>query len=363
MAKLHLKQIITCAIACSLLQTSASLATNITPHQTGTELQGTLPRILTEGTYFATGQLIAPAGDTVRIRAGVTIHFKSFAGITVKGMLYTEGEPGHLVVLTSIKEAADEPKPADWNGVKVDRGAIGVVMNNTFIRYSTFGIEISSGETSVNLREVSFYQNGLSNLIVGGNQILGSDMTAGSRPITYVNSDNKDTESSVAKLISRYPNIAGTTTGILQAGEYFVDGTLVIPEDASLTINSPSIIRFTPNSSLLVKGRLETDGGLGSDGGSMKRVHGVTFTSYRDGTPREISGIGPQPCDWGGVRIASQSAGVSLKSVKIDYSTYGVRIQGSALVHGEDVDFGTHNGILSTDGFRTTADGTVRFDR
>lgn len=328
-------------------------------------IQGTLPSTVSSGTYLATGQLIVSARDTVNVQSGVTIYFEPFAGITVKGMLVGRGTAGRKILLASSKERKDSetPGPADWNGIMVDDQAGGLVLDQAIIRHSTFGVEVATRESITILRDVSFVSNALSNLSVGGRQILASDMAIGSMPVTYANSggNRKSSRDLVAQTVEKYGNIAGARTGKLQNGEYLVDGTLLIPAGHELLIQSPTTIRFTPSSSILVKGKLETDGGCAGTDADYNKLPGVIFTSYRDGTSPASSGFGPAPCDWGGIRVAV-NGNVFLRSAAIDFSTYAIQTQGSATAHLSEVNFGTHNGVLQEDGFRSLPARDIAFD-
>ncbi len=328
------------------------------------KIQGALPSNVSSGTYLATGQLIVQANDSVHIQAGVNIYFEPFAGITVKGMLRGRGTADRKILFASNKELTDTgtPGPADWNGIIVDEQADGLALDHTVIRHSTFGIEITSRESVALLRDVSFMSNALSNLSIGGRQILATDMIIGSNPVTYAHDNREHSELSVHLLVEKYENIAGARTGELKPGEYCVDGTLLIPAGKELTIQSPAIIRFTPESSILVKGVLKTGGGCAGMDENYAKLPGVLFTSYRDGTAPEISGSGPAPGDWGGIRLASGSGGAYLRSVKIDYSTYAFQPRGSATVQAIEVDFGAHNGVLREDGFRSFPADGITFD-
>jgi len=340
----------------SLLTVFYSLHAQKTIPETLPELPGTLPGLIKAGSYAASGQLIVPAGDTVIIEKGVTIYFKPFSGITVKGMLITSGTPSHKVIFTSINDINKEvsSQPADWNGIKINDDAVGIRLYSTVINFSTFGVEITNSTTTTVLKDVSFYQNGLSNLTVGNTTILPPDMAAGSKSITYIRNQEQNQTSYISKLKRQYTNLAGTASGVLKPGEYLVDGTLLIPANTVYTLQSPTIIRFTPGSSILVKGTLKTDGGCGGKADNFHPIAGVIFTSYRDISNRSNSNVVPAPSDWGGIRISEQSDGVYLRSVLIDYSTYGINTEGYTTIYTENINFGLHNGILKSNGFRST---------
>ncbi len=334
---------------------------------TRADLNGAQKGTLFAGEYIAQEQLHIAAGDTLFLSPGVTIYFKMYAGIAVKGTLLALGTPGQKIILTSYKElqptALDFPKPADWNGIKIDKSSRSVIMSNVQIKYSTFGIESATTEPSIQLRDVSFFSNGLSNLTIATNTILPSDMLVGDLPVSLCHGENANTGTNIANVIKKYKNIAGIVAGTVEPGEYCINGTLTIPKGSTLTFKAPCVVRLTPHSSILVKGQIKTDGGFSGTDAHYAKKPGVVFTSYRDGTANDSARFGPGAGDWGGIRIAAGSDSSVLKSVRIDYSAYGLRLESGAMVYAEEIDFGSHNGLLKQDGLHDVTTLPVTFDQ
>jgi hypothetical protein len=85
---------------------------------------------------------------------------------------------------------------------------------------------------------------------------------------------------------------------------YYVTGSVTVASSVTLTIDAGSVVKFTPNTRLIVLGTLIANG--------MPKTDPVIFTSYRDdSTGSDDDGGGPSsgaPGDWGWIEFAPSSA-------------------------------------------------------
>ncbi|MBN1980205.1 MAG: hypothetical protein JW795_01655 [Chitinivibrionales bacterium] len=136
-------------------------------HAEETHLSGTLSSKTLDvagNPYIVDDEVTIPVGNTLVLKAGVVMLFKSFTGINVYGSLLIEGSPDGQVVLTSINDkkfnpaAAQLANPFDWNGVYISDKANTVKLRNFKLMYSVFGIK--SHKDDLTIQSGYFHQNG-----------------------------------------------------------------------------------------------------------------------------------------------------------------------------------------------------------
>ncbi|MGB7569025.1 MAG: hypothetical protein WBM07_14290 [Chitinivibrionales bacterium] len=127
-----------------------------------------------EGQYLATSTITVRRGKTLSFAPGCVIRFKQYTGITVEGELKCLGGTSEPVVFTSDNDrpAKDKaPAPFDWNGIKVADSEASVFFENVRIAFSTYGLDIKSPSSKINLKGVVFSENGRSGITVDDEQL------------------------------------------------------------------------------------------------------------------------------------------------------------------------------------------------
>ena len=120
--------------------------------------------------YIVTEDIFIPSGETVIIKGGVAVLFKSFTGLTVFGSLFVEGSSEEPVCCSSVNDAnfndssASLPKAFDWNGIVIENGAGEVKMRNFKLFYSVYGIK--SKKRDIVLVNAEFRDNGQFNFTI-----------------------------------------------------------------------------------------------------------------------------------------------------------------------------------------------------
>ncbi len=196
-----------------------------------TPLAGPLGGKLSRGAspYIVEADIVIPAGETVVIEKGVTIHFNNFTGLIIRGTLIAEGSSDDPVVFTSVHDGTDNevPAPYDWNGITIEEGGAGSLFRNCHIRYSLFGI--NSLTEFIVVDNCMFQKNGRADMTVKGVKYM-----AGTKPFSYLTyqKDGKTliaygTDVSDAKLlrnIGRYGGavlfVAGVMVGVIEARKF-----------------------------------------------------------------------------------------------------------------------------------------------
>jgi hypothetical protein len=130
------------------------------------------------GQYVATGTIIVKRGKTLTFAPGCVVRFKSYTGIVVEGTLKCVGWVSQPVIFTSDNNRLNTanpkykiPAPFDWNGIQVADSAASVLFENVRIAYSTYGLDIKSSFSKVNLKSVVFSENGRSGITIEEKQL------------------------------------------------------------------------------------------------------------------------------------------------------------------------------------------------
>ena len=131
-----------------------------------------------EGQYVATGTITVKRGKTLTFAPGCVIRFKPYTGIVVEGTLKGVGWVSQPVIFTSENNRLNTanpqykvPAPFDWNGITVVDSAASVFLENVRIAYSTYGLDIKSTSSKINLKGVVFSENGRSGITIDEKQL------------------------------------------------------------------------------------------------------------------------------------------------------------------------------------------------
>jgi hypothetical protein len=151
-------------------------------------LSGKVTGKIGPGVFIITDVISVPDGKSLTILPGTTFKFQNYSGIAVDGELLIRGTPEEPIVFTSFRDNAEDAKPEafDWNGIKVTPIAKQVIFENIIMKYSTFGINIESERTPVQIRRVTFRYNGYANISRSGKIIIAAD----GMPVNYFWPDN-----------------------------------------------------------------------------------------------------------------------------------------------------------------------------
>lgn len=220
-------------------------------------LAGTLPAKLeySGSPFVADADIVVPAGETVVIEKGVTVHFRNFTGLIIRGTLIAEGTEKEPIVFTSEHDRSDGANtpaaPYDWNGITVEEGGTGSLFRHCHIRYSLFGI--NSLTQFIVVDNCLFRQNGRADITVKGTKYM-----AGKEPFSYLTykKDGKTlirygtdvSDGHTLRNIGRYGGaillIAGVLVGTVE-GKRFRDSERELQELSVVEehIDDPNIIR------------------------------------------------------------------------------------------------------------------------
>ncbi|KMQ52334.1 hypothetical protein CHISP_0601 [Chitinispirillum alkaliphilum] len=137
-------------------------------------ISGEISGHVESGEYIVNGTVYIPEGEELHISPGVTIFFKPFTGITVRGSLVSEGTAENHVTFTSINEHADAheaPGSFDWNGIEASEEAQQIFLVNTKIKHSTFGLNVHSYDSEIFLDNTTFINNGYAHIARDGRMV------------------------------------------------------------------------------------------------------------------------------------------------------------------------------------------------
>jgi hypothetical protein len=142
-----------------------------------TEIAGDLPAVVTaeKSPYLVTADIFVPAGKAVRFEPGVIFLFNNFTGLHIQGVLTAKGTKEKPVIFTSSNdkqynpEATLNPTPYDWNGIYLQKDALGTGIEHFTVIYSVKGIV---AETKyISLSHGIFRENGRSHCVIEGTEM------------------------------------------------------------------------------------------------------------------------------------------------------------------------------------------------
>jgi hypothetical protein len=135
-------------------------------------LSGEQDGLLETNEYLVTGLVTVKRGKTLSFAPGSVVRFKQFGEIVVEGTLKCAGmgftSRNHRSPGSDVKDA---PAPFDWNGILAVDSLSSIDIENVYIKFSTFGLDIRSLLANIRLKNVVFDGNGKGNIIVAGKQL------------------------------------------------------------------------------------------------------------------------------------------------------------------------------------------------
>ena len=174
------------------ITTLDSLVRSVGPDKTPSfdTLAGPLPDTVKSSKkgFIVVGDIEVPVNKSVTIAAGTVFLFKNFTGLHVQGKLIAHGTKDRPIIFTSENDRAFNassalyPNPFDWNGIYIHPDAVGATLSFCKILFSVYGI--ISETKFVRLDEITFKQNGKSNLTIEGKEAALTDQTYSNVPKT-----------------------------------------------------------------------------------------------------------------------------------------------------------------------------------
>ncbi len=111
--------------------------------------------------------------------------------------------------------------------------------------------------------------------------------------------------------------IGGEVTGVLEAGDYIVTETVVVPKSKKLLVSAGVKLYFEQFSGIKVSGEICCNG-------TADRP--ILFTSKKE-FPDSANKPIPEPFDWNGIEINSDASGANFSHIYIRYCTFGVQVR------------------------------------
>jgi len=283
--------------------------------------------------YVIAGNITVTDGQTLTIQAGVILQFNGDYIFEVNGKLVANGEPGNRIAFTSLPL---NPSPGDWRQLSFNSSDPGTVLKYCSILYGGSNTAaINMLNSSPSLEEVYLFgsaTNGINlsnsspeiiNGFIDGCAGIGIVATFDSKPIintceitangNYAISMFADNIKNIIGAMSIYGNVKNSirvkgetvTTGVWRkhTGQgsanvpYVIDGSILVADGSTLTIQSGNELRFNGNYSFDVNGRLN--------------AYDITFTSNKSN---------PAPGDWRNLSFFMADEGTFLDECDILYA-------------------------------------------
>jgi hypothetical protein len=140
-------------------------------------LSGEQDGLLETNEYLVTGLVTVKRGKTLSFTPGSVVRFKQYGEIVVEGTLKCAGTQHAPIVFTSRNHRSpgsdvnDAPAPFDWNGILAVDSLSSIDIENVYINFSTFGLDIRSLLANIRVKNVVFDGNGKGNIMVAGKQL------------------------------------------------------------------------------------------------------------------------------------------------------------------------------------------------
>ncbi len=130
---------------------------------------GQMKGSLFKGDYVVTETILVMENEKLTIWPGCRLYFEQFCGLRVSGELSCIGNFSEPILLTSIKAMGDTEESSsaeafDWNGMEIASEAKSAEFAFTKISHCTFGIQIKSRNSIIDLNYVTFDDIGYSSL-------------------------------------------------------------------------------------------------------------------------------------------------------------------------------------------------------
>lgn len=130
---------------------------------------GQMKGSLYKGDYVVTETILVMENEKLTIWPGCRLYFEQFCGLRVLGELSCIGNLSEPILLTSIKamgntEEHSTAEAFDWNGLEIASEAKSAEFAYTKISHCTFGIQVKSINSIIDLNSVIFDDIGYSSL-------------------------------------------------------------------------------------------------------------------------------------------------------------------------------------------------------
>lgn len=230
--------------------------------------------------YIVTGHVTVAEGATLTVQAGVTVRFRQYQGLFIEGTLNALGSAALPITFTGTTEAKGW-----WRGIEVTESGSanldGCVLAHAgywsgagLIKKGSGGLSLKNSSLRDNQGEGLRLGSGYSSWISQNNSFRNH--TTGVR-LNVGASFNDATSTFTGNEVNVHAD-GGTITGNVTWNlrpEYsvYLSGQTTVETNASLTIQSGTVVKFAQYVALAVNGRLEAHGAPG------ELVH---FTDWRD---------------------------------------------------------------------------------
>jgi parallel beta-helix repeat protein len=309
--------------------------------------------------YYLCGGLTITTGSTLHLPAGTII--KISAGITVAGILDSQGTADNPVIFTSYRDdsiggdtngdgSASHPVAGDWGAIQIFNSANHLQF--AVIRYAGTAIFLSNSTPTIANNLLA--NNGFAIQVSSGSPILDNNQISQNSTGLYVSagspvvSNNSFSDNGIhlrqslnGSSIYSGNTFSGTGSGLIQVTggsltgaatwqnmqdmgwPYSIIGSLTINSGAALHLAAGTVVK-TSGTSIVVNGILDAQG---SD------ANPVVFTSYRDDSyGGDTNGDGgsssPMKGDWVGIQVGSSAT--TLKHAIVRYATAAVTVTNSS---------------------------------
>lgn len=302
----------------------------------------------TDLVYVVYDQVTVGSNATLTMQPGVAVKFARGAGLTVEGRLQAvsgsgEGVPGlgkeRAIVFTSLHDdevrgdtdlSATGPQPGDWLGVIFKESSSGSVLQGVTIRYAG-NTEHGSGAIHLESASPKLVSNEIAH---SAGYAISADVN--SFPIIQGN---------VLLDVERGSGIGLRGSELSDRGTYSWDAEdidlvrvvtdkLTIGPEATLTIAPGTVIKFAPEGSLDVKGRLQVEGTESDEG----RI--VLTSLYDDDYAGDTDGSADPQVDrsWGGISFRGSDESSVLRHAVVRYAGVWLEAASPRILNNEFLD-------------------------
>ncbi len=310
-----------------------------------------LPNVI-NGLLVVAGGITVNSGHTLTLGPGLVLKWQSPAGVTVSGVLVTDGNPSAPVVLTSLADDAiggdangDGPSsgaPGDWKGIVFGGNADASALRSTSVRFAGFGqvgaLVLLSADVS--LTDVAVESSASDGLNSGGSlpsvtrcrfdNGLGRAIDEQSWASLARFEDNAASGNLLGQLTRiAKQNLTGTSrvdpwNTLNGDGVIVADVSTAVLSNQALILGAGLIVKFSnPNASGFVASGIS---GVGSgvlhfDGRGYDPIVLTTIQDDEVGGDTNGDGVAttPQPGTWGAVRYLSLAGPAQMNHTMVRY--------------------------------------------
>ncbi|MCA9124654.1 MAG: carboxypeptidase regulatory-like domain-containing protein [Planctomycetales bacterium] len=286
--------------------------------------------------YRLTGDVTVPTGKTLTVGAGQIVAGRAAFGdeLHVNGTLIADGTTAAPIIFTSdrdssipfnIDNASTGPGRGNWDGVRLNAGSTGNLLDHVEFRYAGNGAAALVTSGALTMSDSAIRESGTSGMRITGSTPAITNITLQNNSHAAISMDLGSNPSIVGVALENN----GVNALALDAGElpgdgfwddpdipYRLSGDVTVPTGKTLTVGAGQVVagRHAFGDELLVDGTLIANGTAAAP---------VIFTSERDGTvPDNIDNTSNSPGrgNWDGVRLNAGSTRNLLDHVEIRYA-------------------------------------------